>query len=179
MSIIDRPAEWRRWYGRKLFLAKSHSTFYCGGFYVNRVNPVALVNEQTQVNQIITAVQKGILIDITDNNQGLIIDGIGHSIAKTEDTGKKVYFTTTTDGGLAIKAADTPEEIARCEDTIKKTGVIVPQDYKVEPPIGADGRVQPGQESILLHGLNELVEQANTKVYGPTPTIKPGPIKTG
>lgn len=179
MSIMDRPPEWRRWYGRKLFLARAHSTFYCGGFYVNRVNPVALVSEQTQVNKVVEAIEKGILIDITDNDKDLIIGGIGHSATRTQDTGKKVYFTTTTDGGLAIKTADTPEEIAMCEETIKKTGVIVPQDYKVEPPIGVDGRVQPGQETFLLHGLNELVEKANTKVYGPAPTIKPGPIKTG
>jgi hypothetical protein len=179
MSIMDRPSEWRRWYGRKLFLAKAHSTFYCGGFYVNRVNPVALVSEQTQVNRIIEAVEKGILIDITDNDKALIIGGIGHSAMKMEDTGKKIYFTTTTDGGLAIKSAETPEAIEECEAAIKKTGVIVPQDYKLEPPIGADGRIQPGQEAFLLHGLNELVEHANTKVYGPAPTLKPGPIKTG
>jgi hypothetical protein len=182
MSYENSPPEWRKWFGRIITIDPTNCRiFSCGGFSVNAHNhPVEIIQPNAQVNKILEGLHDGRLKDITESHKrGLGIKGIGHSATSSEDTGKRVYFTTTTDGGLAIKTAGTPEEIAICEATIKKTGVIVPQDYKLELPIGTEGRVQPGQEALLLHGLNELVEKANTKVYGSTPIVKPGPIKTG
>ena len=177
MSIMDRPKEWRYWYGRKLFLAEKQNFFRCGGFAVNRVNPVSFVSEDTQVNKIIEAVEAGILIDITDNKGGLMIKGIGHGTAKMENTGKKIYITTDRNGGLAIKSAETPEEIAVCDAQIKKTGIIVPQDYRFADPLDTAGRVAGGDVALVLHNLEEKVTNANQKIFGDTPTIKPGPHK--
>jgi hypothetical protein len=107
----------------------------------------------------------------------MYIKGNGHSATKSEDTGKRVYITVDRNGGLAIKSAETPEEIAVCEDAIKKRGIIVPQEYKIADPIGFEGRLRPGEEALILHNLGEKVEAANAKVFGSTPTIKPGPNK--
>lgn len=177
MSIMDRPAEWRYWYGRKLFLAEKQNYFRCGGFAVSRSNPVSFVSEDTQVNKVIDAVHTGILIDITDSNNGLVIGGIGHTRAKTENTGRKVYITTDKNGGLAIKAAETPEEIAICEEQIKKTGIIVPQEYRFADPLDTAGRVSGADVSLVLHNLEEKVENANQKVFGDLPKVTPGPHK--
>lgn len=177
MSMMDRPPAWRYWYGRKLFLAEKQSFYRCGGFAVSRVNPVSFVSEDTQVNKIIEAVEAGILIDITDSDKGLVIGGIGHSRAKVENTGKKVYITTDKDGGLAIKSAETPEEIEACEAQIKKTGIIVPQDYKFADPFDTAGRVQGADVALVLHNLEEKVENANQKVFGNLPKVIPGPHK--
>src|SRR5208337_4823854 len=159
MSMMDRPKEWRYWYGRKLFLAEKQNYFRCGGFAVNRVNPVSFISEDTQVNKIIEAVQAGVLIDITDNK------------------GKKVYITTDRNGGLVIKAAETPEAIAACDAQIKKTGIIVPQEYKFADPLDTAGRVQGADVALVLHNLEEKVENANHKVFGDLPKVTPGPNK--
>jgi len=177
MSMMDRPKEWRYWYGRKLFLAEKQNYFRCGGFAVNRVNPVSFVSEDTQVNKVIEAVQAGVLIDITDNKGGLMVRGIGHGVAKMENTGKKVYITTDRNGGLAIKAAETPEAIAACDAQIKKTGIIVPQEYKFADPLDTAGRVQGADVALVLHNLEEKVENANHKVFGDLPKVTPGPNK--
>jgi hypothetical protein len=177
MSILDAPPAWRYWYGRKLFLAEKQNFFRCGGFAVNRVNPVSFVSENTQVNKIIEAVEAGVLIDITDNKGGLVIRGIGHGAAKVENTGKKIYITTDKNGGLAIKSAETPEEIAACEAQIKKTGIIVPQEYKFADPLDTAGRVQGADVALVLHNLEEKVENANQKIFGNLPKITPGPHK--
>lgn len=172
---MDRPPEWRYWYGRRIFLADKVSSFRCGGCYLTRTNPVHIISDDTQVNKIIEGIKTGQLIDITDNPRGLVVAGIGHSPAKVENTGRKIYITTDRNGGLAIKAAETPEEIATCESQIKKTGVIVPQDYKFADPFDAAGRVQGQDIALVLHNLEEKVANANHKVFGQAPVIKPGP----
>lgn len=177
MSIMDRPREWRYWYGRKLFLAEKQNFFRCGGFAVNRVNPVSFVSEDTQVNKIIEAVQAGILIDITDNKGGLVIRGIGHSAAKVENTGKKIYLTTDKNGGLAVKAAETQEEIEACDAQIKKTGIIVPQEYRFADPLDTSGRISGGDIALVIHNLEEKVATANQKIFGDLPKVIPGPHK--
>lgn len=179
MSIMDRPPEWRYWYGRRLFLSEKQNFFRCGGFSVNRHSPVSFVSEDTQVNQVIDAVKAGVLIDITDNPKGLQIGGIGHSATKVENTGKKLYITTDKNGGMAIKSAETPAEIAACEAQIQKSGIIVPHEYKVADPLDGlgFGRVQPGDASLVLHNLEEKVSNANQKVFGDLPVTKPGPHK--
>lgn len=179
MSMMDRPPEWRFWYGRKLFLAEKQNFFRCGGFAVNRTNPVSFVSEDTQINKIIEAVNAGILIDITDSNRGLVIGGIGHSSARMENTGKKVYITQDRNGGMAFKSAETPEEIAACDAEIKQHGIIIPNEYKIADPLDIAGRIQGGDMSLVLHNLEEKVSNANQKVFGDLPTIKPGPIRKG
>lgn len=144
---------------------------------MTRSNPVHIISDETQVNKIIEGIKSGLLIDITDNPRGLVVNGIGHSPAKVENTGKKIYITTDRNGGLAIKSAETPEEIAVCEAQIKKTGIIVPQDYRFADPLATDGRIQPGDMGLVLHNLEEKVANANQKVFGDLPVIKPGPNK--
>ena len=180
MSYESSPPEWRKWFGRTLTIDPTKcSIFSCGGFYVNANNhPIEIIQPNAQVDKILEGLRDGRLKDITDShNKGMSIKGIGHSATKSENTGKKIYITTDRNGGLAIKAADTPEEIAKCEATIKKTGIIVPQDYKFANPIGFEGRLLPGQESLVLHNLEEKIDAANKKVFGDSPIIKPGPRK--
>lgn len=179
MGLMDKPPEWRYWYGRRVFLSDKATNFRCGGCYLTRMNPVHIISDDTQVNKIIEGVQSGILIDITDNPRGLQIGGIGHSPAKVENTGKKIYITTDKNGGLAIKAAETREEIAECESQIKKTGIIVPHEYKFADPLDTVGRVNGSDVALVLHNLEEKVSNANQKVFGDLPHIKPGPIKHG
>jgi hypothetical protein len=177
MSIMDKPPEWRRWFGRKVFLTDKATHFRCGGLNVTRMSPVSFISEETQVNQVIDAINSGILIDITDNPRGLVLKGIGHSPTKMEDTGKRIYITTGKDGGLAIKAAETPEEIAVCEAQIASKGIIIPNEYKLAKPLDVTGRLEGGDASLVLHNLEEKIASANAKVFGDLPTIKPGPHK--
>lgn len=177
MSIMDRPPEWRQWYGRRVFLAEKQNFFRCGGCYLTRHNPVHIISEETQINKIMEAVDSGILIDITDNPKGLRIGGIGHTPTKMENTGKKIYITTDRNGGMAIKSAETPEEIDKCDAQIKKTGIIVPHEYRIAEALGVEGRIGPEHMGLVLHNLEEKVANANHKIFGDTPTIKPGPHK--
>jgi hypothetical protein len=107
----------------------------------------------------------------------LKIGGIGHSAAKTENTGKKLFITVDKNGGMAIRAAETPAAIAECESQIKKTGIIVPDDYKIANQLDTVGRIQGGDAMLVLHNLEEKISNANLKVFGETPPIKPGPHK--
>lgn len=180
MSYENTPPEWRKWFGRIITIDPTKcQRFQCGGFFVNASNhPVEIVQPDAQVDRILEGLRDGRLKDITDSHtKGMGIKGIGHSAAKSEDTGKRIYITTDRNGSIAIKAAETPEEIEKCEATIKKTGIIVPQDYKFADPMAFEGRLLPGQESFALHNLEEKVDAANKKVFGDTPTIKPGPRK--
>lgn len=177
MGLMEKPQDWRYWYGRRVFLADKVNVFRCGGCYLTRNNPVHIVNDDTQVNKIIEGIQAGLLIDITDNPKGLVLNGIGHSPAKVENTGRKIYITTDRNGGLAIKAAETPEEIAACEEQIKKTGIIVPQEYKFAQLLDTTGRVNCQESALVLHNLEEKVANANHKVFGDLPKITPGPNK--
>lgn len=176
----NKPAEWRKWFGRIITIDPTKcQRFSCGGFSVNANNhPIEIIQPNAQVDKLLEGLRDGRLKDITDSHQkGMSIKGIGHSATKSEDTGKRVYITVDRNGGIAIKTAESAADIAACEATIKKTGIIVPQDYKVAAPIGFEGRIQPGQEALILHNLEEKVEAANTKVFGAAPTIKPGPRK--
>lgn len=180
MSYENRPAEWRHWYGRTVTIDPTKcQRFQCGGFYVNAHNhPVEIIQPDAQVNHILEGLRDGRLRDITDSHtKGMSINGIGHSATTTKDTGKKVYITVDKNGGLAIKAADTPEEIAVCEAAIKQRGIITPDEYRIAAPIGFEGRIKQGEEGLILHQMEEKVEAANTKIFGPTQTIKPGPLK--
>lgn len=178
MSIMDQKSELRYWYGRRVFLADKVSFFRCGGCYLTRANPVHIISEDTVVDKVVEAIKAGILIDITDNPKGLKLTGIGHSAPKSENTGKKIYITTDKNGGLAIKAAETAEEVAACDAQIKKTGIIVPHEYKIaERHLEALGRIQPGDAPLVLHNLEEKVASANQKIFGDLPKVKPGPIR--
>lgn len=180
MSIMDKSSEHRYWHGRRVFLADKANNFRCGGCYLTRMNPVLIINADDpfiQIHKIVEAVQASILIDITDNPRGLKVGGIGHSATKMENTGKKLFITVDKNGGMAIKSAETPEEIAECEKQIKKTGIIVPTEYKVANPLDTVGRIQGGDAALVLHNLEEKISNANLKVFGETPTIKPGPHK--
>ena len=118
MSYENSPPEWRKSFGRIITIDPTKCRiFNCGGFSVNVHNhPVEIIQPNAQVNKILEGLQDGRLKDITESHKrGLGIKGIGHSATSSEDTGKRVYFTTTTDGGLAIKTAETPEEIALCD----------------------------------------------------------------
>lgn len=180
MSYENRPPEWRKWFGRIITIDPTKcQRFQCGGFAVNAHNhPVEIIQPDAQVDRILEGLRDGRLRDITDSHQkGLSIPGIGHTATKSENTGKKVYITVDRNGGLAIKAAETPEQIAACDEAIKQRGIIIPDEYKIGAPIGYEGRVKPGEEALILHNLEEKVENANTKVFGASPTIKPGPHK--
>lgn len=180
MSYENRPPEWRKWFGRIITIDPTMcQRFQCGGFSVNANNhPVEIIQPDAQVDRILEALRDGRLKDITESHKkGMSIKGIGHSATTSEDTGKRIYITTGKDGSIAIKSAETKEEIEKCEATIKSTGIIVPQDYKFADPIGFEGRLLPGQESLILHNLEEKVANANSKVFGAAPTIKPGPRK--
>lgn len=177
MSVMEKPPEWRYWFGRKVFLSEKAPNFRCGGLNVTRLNPVAFVSEDTQVNQVIDAIRAGVLIDITDNPKGLVLAGIGHSPAKTTDTGKMIYITSGRDGGLAIKSAESPEEIAICEEQIKHKGIIIPAEYKLADPLDVTGRLDGADASMVLQGMQENVERANLKIFGESPKIAPGPHK--
>lgn len=181
MSIMDKSPDMRYWHGRRIFLANKANNFRCGGCYLTRMNPVLIVNADDpfiQIHKIIEGVREGILIDITDNPNGLRIGGIGHTAAKVENTGKKLFITVDKNGGMAIKSAETPEDIAICEKQIKKTGIIVPDDYKIAEQLDTVGRIQGGDAMLVLHNMEEKISNANLKVFGETPTIKPGPHKT-
>ena len=176
MSILDKPPEWRRWFGRKVFLTEKSNHFRCGGLNVTRMNPVAFVSEDTQVNQVVDAIERGILIDITDNPNGLVLAGIGHSPTRIQDTGKMIYITTGRDGGLAIKAAESPEEIAKCEEQIKNKGIIIPNEYKLASPLDVTGRLDGVGAALVIQEMEEKIANANSKVFGNSPQIiKPGP----
>lgn len=179
MGMMEKPAEWRRMYGRTISINMDKCRkFQCGGFFVTVNHPIDIVQEGAQVDRILNGLRSGELIDITDtHSKGLVIGGIGHSATTSQHTGKKVFITVDRDGGIAIKSAETPEEIAECEAAIAKTGVIVPQDYKISESRGFEGRVQSGQSSLLLHNLSEKIEDINTKVFGSSPTTKTGPNK--
>jgi hypothetical protein len=180
MSYETSPPEWRKWFGRVITIDPTKcQRFQCGGFSVNAHNhPIEIIQPNAQVNQILEGLKDGRLKDITESHkQGMSIKGIGHTATKSEDTGKRVYITVDKNGGLAIKSAETPEEIAKCEDAIKKRGIIIPDEYKIAKPLGFEGRVKPGEESLVLHNLEEKVEAANSKVFGSVQTIKPGPHK--
>lgn len=174
---MEKPASWRYWYGRRVFLADKANIFRCGGCYLTRSNPVHIISDDTQVNKIIEGLDAGVLIDITDNPRGLVVNGIGHSAARVQNTGKKIYITTDRNGGLAIKSAETEEEIAACEAQIKQTGIIVPQEYKIATPLDTVGRVGGQDVALVLHNLEEKVANANQKVFGDLPKIQPGPHK--
>jgi hypothetical protein len=180
MSYDNKPVEWRKWFGRIITIDPTKcQRFQCGGFSINAHNhPIEIIQPDAQVDRILEGIRDGRLKDITDSHKrGMSIKGIGHTATSSENTGKKVYITVDKNGGMAIKSAETPEEIAVCEYAIKQRGIIIPDEYKIANPIGYEGRVQPGQESLILHNLEEKVEAANTKVFGATPTVKPGPYK--
>lgn len=180
MSYENRPPEWRKWFGRIITIDPTKcQRFQCGGFFVNASNhPVEIIQPDAQVDRILEGLRDGRLKDITDSHtKGMSIKGIGHTATTSENTGKKVYITVDRNGGMAFKSAETPEEIAACDSQIKKSGIIVPDNYKIAAPLGFEGRIQPGQESLVLHNLEEKIEAANKKVFGETPTIIPGPRK--
>lgn len=182
MSYENRPPEWRKYFGRIITIDPTKcQKFHCGGFSVNVHNhPVEIIQPDAQVDKILEGLRDGRLKDITDSHRkGMNIAGIGHSATKSVDTGKRVYITVDRNGGMAIKSAETPEEIAQCDSEIKHHGIIIPTEYKIASPIGAEGRLLPGQESLVLHNLQEKVEAANKKIFGDTPIIKPGPVRKG
>lgn len=181
MSYETKPPEWRKWFGRIITIDPTKcQRFQCGGFSINAHNhPVEIIQPDAQVDKILEGIRDGRLKDITDSHRkGMGIRGIGHSGTTSEDTGKRVYITVDRNGGLAIKAAETPAEVAKCEAEIKRQGIIIPDEYKIADPIGAEGRLLPGQESLVLHNLEQKVEAANKKVFGEAPTLKPGPHRT-
>lgn len=180
MSYENRPPEWRKWFGRIITIDPTKcQRFQCGGFYVNASNhPVEIIQPDAQVDRILEGIRDGRLKDITNSHvQGMHIDGMGHSATSSKDTGKRVYITVDKNGGMAFKSAETPEQIEECEDAIKKRGIIMPDNYKIADPLDIQGRISPGEESLVLHNLQEKVDTANRKVFGETPIIKPGPHK--
>jgi len=168
MSISERPDRSRYWHGRKVFLSNKQSFFRCGGVSLNRANPVLIIDIDDpfiQVHHVEKAVEEGILLDITDNNKGLGVDGIGHTNTKIENTGKKVYITEGRDGGMAIIGADTPEESAAYDLKLQRTHVIVPDNYKIAAPLDQSGRLMhPEDMGLVLQNLGEKIEAANQKV---------------
>lgn len=180
MSYENSPPEWRKWFGRIITIDPTKcQRFQCGGFAVNANNhPVEIIQPNAQVDRILEGIRDGRLKDITESHRhGMGIRGIEHTATSSEDTGKRVYITVDRNGGLAIKAVETPEEIAKCEAIIKERKIIIPDEYKIAAPIGYEGRVKPGEESLVLHNLEEKVQSANSKVFGTAQVYKPGPNK--
>ena len=172
MAINEKIDPSRYWHGRRVFLSNKVNKLQFGGVSLNRTNPVLIINMddpflKSNMNRVESYIEDGTLIDITDSQEGLATEGVSHSGAKIEDTGRKVYITMGRDGSMSITGADTPEEVNSREIQMQRNGVIIPDadKYKIGERLDNRGRlVNPGDLNLVLQSLGEQVEGINTKV---------------
>jgi hypothetical protein len=81
--------------GRLLtFNPEKATKFQCGGFIISNRRPSAVVTPDARMESIHRALQAGILVDITDEKQGIKTEHSHLGGVSESDTGKKVYFGT-------------------------------------------------------------------------------------
>lgn len=165
--MIEAPKPLEELFGRTLMLnIEKVKRFQCGGFALSMNNPIGVVPERAQVDHIRAGLLDGRLLDVTEQHiKGFKIGNVGHTKAKIEDTGKKVYLTVGQGGSLMVIAPKDESEVEALDAQLQKEGVLITNDYTIsdKPLEMIAGVVRPGQAAELMHTMSTTIDDLRKK----------------
>lgn len=108
--------------------------YQCGGFSVNTKKIMDIVTDEANIESLLYALEKGILVDITDNvpNKEFNLEG-SHRSKITTDGGFKVFVQKDENGHTFLYAPSSKEEQENIERQLTISGTFkIPETAKTE-----------------------------------------------